>query len=256
MLLHHQSYGQSGPPLIILHGLFGSLANWHTLSKYWAANYQVLAVDQRNHGHSFHSPEFNYLAMAEDLYQFCQHHQLPPIYLLGHSMGGKTAMQFALNYPAKVAKLIVVDIAPRPYLPHFQYIFDMLLALDLSKYTSRQEIDAAIAPQVPEFSLRQFLLKNLVRNAQNQFEWRMNLQVIADNYEELNKPLVGQATYLKPALFIRGGKSAYITTADYDLISKIFPSAQIVTVPDAGHWVHADAPQVLATTVAEFLAVA
>jgi esterase len=254
MLLYHQSYGESGPPLIVLHGLFGSLANWHTLSKQWAANYQVLAIDQRNHGRSFHSKEFNYPTMAADLYYFHQHYQLPPVYLLGHSMGGKTAMQFALTYPTLVSKLIVVDIAPRPYLPHFQYIFDLLMALDLEQFSSRQEVDMALETQIPEFSLRQFLLKNLTRDDHNKFVWRMNLQVIADNYEALNQPLQGQGTYQGPTLFIRGGRSSYISDADEVLINTIFPLAQIVTVPDAGHWVHADAPQALATIVNEFLA--
>ncbi|MBI3798478.1 MAG: alpha/beta fold hydrolase, partial [Deltaproteobacteria bacterium] len=174
MPLHFESSGH-GHPLLILHGLFGSLENWRTLSKVLSQSFQVFALDQRNHGHSPHSEVFNYRVMTEDLKEFLQHQGLSAIHLLGHSMGGKTAMQFALTYPEDVDKLIVVDIAPKAYPPGHDDIFAALFSLPVQDFRSRQEADAALAQHLPDLALRQFLLKNLEREATGGFHWRINL---------------------------------------------------------------------------------
>src|SRR5579859_1638969 len=160
MQLHFKSYG-SGHPLIILHGLFGSLDNWHFHSSQLAGQFRVLAVDQRNHGHSPHSQQMDYTLMAEDLSELIDHEQLPRAHVLGHSMGGKTAMQFALKYPQKTARLMVIDMAPRAYSPRQAQILETLLSVDLTAFKTRSQLLEALAPKIPDLALRQFLLKNI-----------------------------------------------------------------------------------------------
>lgn len=252
MQLHFERYGD-GHPLIILHGLFGSLENWRTLSKTFAQSFQVLALDQRNHGRSPHSAVFNYRAMAEDLREFLQQQGLSSAYLLGHSMGGKTAMEFALAYPARVDKLIVVDIAPKAYPPGHDDVFTGLFALDVQTLRTRQEADATLARTIPDLTLRQFLLKNLERDVSGAFRWRINLEVIHNNYAEVLKGLEESGQFQHPTLFIRGENSGYIRAEDMSTIKTIFPQAQMVTIPDTGHWVHAEAPQEFARIVLNFL---
>ena len=253
MPLHCESYGH-GHPLIILHGLFGSLENWRTLSKTFSQSFQVFALDQRNHGRSPHSDVFNYRVMVEDVREFVQLHSLSPTHLLGHSMGGKTAMQFAVSYPEKVDKLIVVDIAPKVYPPEHDAIFAALFSLDVRGLRSRQQADTALAGKIPDLALRQFLLKNLEREAPGGFRWRINLDAIHENYAEILKGLEGTGQFHHPTLFIRGGNSGYIHPEDLPAIKAIFPQAQLVTIPHTGHWVHAEAPQEFAGTVLNFLA--
>ncbi len=253
MPLHFASYGQ-GHPLLILHGLFGSLENWRTLSKVFSQSYHVFALDQRNHGHSPHSAVFNYRVMAEDLKEFLQYQGLSSTHLLGHSLGGKTAMQFALTYPEQVDKLIVVDIAPKAYPPGHDDIFAALFSLDARDFRSRQEADAALAKHLPDLALRQFLLKNLERTATGGFRWQINLEAIHTNYPEILKSVEGTGQFHHPTLFIRGGNSQYIDSEDVPTIRTIFPQAQLATIPDAGHWLHAEAPQAFAELVLNFLA--
>jgi pimeloyl-ACP methyl ester carboxylesterase len=252
MPLHFESYGH-GFPLLILHGLFGSLENWRTLSKAFSQSYQVFVLDQRNHGRSPHSDIFNYRVMAEDLKEFLQQQGLSSIHLLGHSMGGKTAMQFALTYPEEVDKLIVVDIAPKAYPPGHDDIFAALFSLDVQDFRSRQEADDTLAKHLPDLALRQFLLKNLERKATGGFHWRINLEAIHQNYPEMLKDLEGNGQFHRPTLFIRGGNSGYIHPEDLPTIKAIFPQAQLVTIPHTGHWVHAEAPQEFAKVVLNFL---
>jgi len=253
MPLHFASYGQ-GHPLLILHGLFGSLENWRILSKVFSQSYHVFALDQRNHGHSPHSDVFNYRVMAEDLKEFLQYQGLSSTHLIGHSLGGKTAMQFALTYPEKVDTLIVVDIAPKAYPPGHDDIFAALFSLDAQDFRSRQEADAALAKHLPDLALRQFLLKNLERTATGGFRWRINLEAIHTNYPKILKSVEGPGQFPHPTLFIKGGNSQYIDSADMPTIRTIFPQAQLVTIPDAGHWLHAEAPQAFAELVLNFLA--
>jgi esterase len=252
MQLHYQRYGE-GDPLIILHGLFGSLANWTTISKKFAEQYEVWAVDQRNHGSSPHSDTMDYQAMADDLQEFVQSQQISSAHLLGHSMGGKTAMQFALTYPGYVKKLIVVDIAPKGYPRHHDEILDALCSLDLSAANSRSELDTALAQYISDAAVRQFLLTNAVRSTSGGFEWKMNLDAIKQCYDNLIAGIDEKGQFDKPALFIRGEKSDYIGEDDYRLIQTMFPQASIKTIAGAGHWVHAEAPETFYKIVSDFL---
>lgn len=252
MHLYYETFGL-GHPLIILHGLFGTQENWRTLSKNFGQHFQVFALDQRNHGRSPHSTVFTYEAMAVDIREFMQEHALPSAYLLGHSMGGKVAMRFAITYPNLVDKLVVVDIAPKVYPPGHDDVFASLYALNLPTLRSRQDADADLAQYLPDLALRQFLLKNLERTESGTFRWRINLNGIRDNYHEMLKGFDLTRTYTKPTLFIKGSDSGYIKESDFVTMREIFPRAQLVTIPGTGHWVHAEAPQEFARTVIAFL---
>jgi pimeloyl-ACP methyl ester carboxylesterase len=253
MELHFRSLG-SGPALILLHGLLGSLDNWLPLGRQFAEHFTVLAVDQRNHGLSPHSNEFGYDLMAHDLHQFMHAQGLTTAHLLGHSMGGKTAMQFALLYPDQVEKLVVVDMAPRAYAPVHTEALAALQALDLETHQRREDFDEALATQVPDAELRQFLLKNLRRDMAGAFHWKVNLPAIWENYLHLNAALSVEGKFSKPSLFLRGGKSDYVQDTDLELIRQFFPEAELRTIPEAGHWVHADEPEAFLGCVMSFLA--
>ena len=246
MLLHHLDQGQ-GRPLVILHGLFGTLDNWQTLARRWAteAGLRVISADLRNHGRSFHSPEHTYAAMAQDVLALFDHLQLgPDTTLLGHSMGGKVAMHLALNHPERLARLVVVDIAPRfSDMGHQDDILAGLHAVDLAAITNRQQADTALAQYVGNLGTRQFLLKNLYRKEDNSFAWRINLEVLAAQLPAVGEATIGEP-FGKPTLFIRGGKSNYITPDDkLHGIPALFPNSEVATVVDAGHWVHAEKPE-------------
>lgn len=255
MQLFFQRYGD-GPPLIILHGLLGASGNWHTLaSKEFARHFEVFAVDLRNHGRSPHSDTFDYPAMVDDVLEFIERHGLEEPDLLGHSLGGKVAMQLALAHPAHVGRLVVVDMAPRAYPPQHQPIFEALQALNLDELDSRAEIDEALAGQITSAPIRQFLLKNLDYDREaGRYFWKMNLAALARNYDAVNEPILPGRTFSKPALFIRGGRSDYVQEDDWPAIRTLFPQAELVTIEKAGHWVHAEQPQALADTVLTFLA--
>ncbi|HEX8235738.1 MAG TPA: alpha/beta fold hydrolase [Abditibacteriaceae bacterium] len=250
--LHYENFG-TGHPLIVLHGLFGSLVNWKPLSREWSEFFHVFAVDQRNHGRSPHSSTFNYAAMAADLNAFMQAHGLISTYLLGHSLGGKTAMQFALTYPEMVDKLVVVDMSPQASRPRHHSILAALQGLDLAAARSRRELDAQLAQHIFDREARQFLLMNITSDESGQLRWRMNLDALAQSYDEVNKAVDSQDTYEKPALFIRGEKSDYIPDEDLDTIKTLFPLSRVVTVTGAGHWLHAEAPQEFSRLVLDFL---
>jgi len=241
MTLNYKSFGE-GYPIIILHGLFGTLDNWQTIAKKLAEKYSVYIVDQRNHGRSPHDDTFNYEVMADDLQAFMESHWIYEAHVIGHSMGGKTAMQFALNYPDLVNQLVVVDIAPKAYEGGHQTIFEALLSLDLTKITSRKEADELLQQKIEEFGVRQFLLKNLSRQKEGGFKWKMNLPVIYQNYAQILAAIESEETFDNSTLFIRGGTSNYVKEADMVSIKTLFPLAELTTVANAGHWVHAVAP--------------
>jgi esterase len=253
MKLHRQHYG-AGRPLIILHGLLGSLTNWTTLSKQFGAAYHVIAVDQRNHGGSPHSADMRFAAMADDLRELVVDEDLAAAHVLGHSMGGKTAMEFALRYPALVERLVVVDIAPRAYPPHHDAIFAGLDALDLGAATSRGELDAVLAQNLPDRGVRQFLLTNVQRDDDGRFRWRIDLPAIKAAYSGIVGAIQADEPFNGPTLFVRGEHSDYIQPADEPEIRALFPAATVQTIPGAGHWVHAEAPAVFAQVVLGFLA--
>jgi esterase len=252
MELQYKSYG-AGYPLIILHGLFGSLENWQTLSKQFARCYRVLAVDQRNHGASPHASRMDHANMAEDVLEFMEGQHISSAYLLGHSMGGKTAMQFALTHPERVDKLVVVDIAPKAYPSEQKDIVRALLALDLGAARTRKELDTELTSHIRDASLRQFLLKNAIREETGGFKWRIDLRAIDRNLDHLNEAVPAGGKFEKPTLFIKGELSGYIKKADEALIRALFPFSRIVTVPGVGHWVHAEARAQFSRVVLAFL---
>lgn len=256
MQLHYKSFG-TGAPVLILHGLLGSLDNWQTFARKLAPHFTVFTVDLRNHGKSPHSPEHSYAAMTADLLEFFAQHHLPRAHLIGHSMGGKLAMHFALAHPEKILKLIVVDIAPKKYNSGHDAIFEALSTLHLAPLTKREEADRQLAAKIEDPAVRQFLLKNLDRKTDGTFAWKMNLGALQANYEKINAAIepnpTAPAPAPLPALLIRGGKSRYVLDEDFPSFQRLFPHAQLHTIAAAGHWVHADAPEAFFTAVHHFL---
>ncbi len=253
MILHSNIIGE-GQPLIILHGFLGMGDNWKTLGRnYSNLGYEVHLVDQRNHGRSFHDEGFSYELMAEDLRNYIEHHQLNSIGLLGHSMGGKTAMDFATVYPELVKNLIVADIGPKSYPAHHQDILKALNSLDFSKISKRSEADELLAGYIKEWGIRQFLLKNLYWVEKGMLGLRINLKVLTEKYDEVGKALSTDKSYEGSTLFLGGERSNYIETYDDLSILRHFPEADIQTVSNAGHWLHADNPNEFFEKTATFL---
>jgi pimeloyl-ACP methyl ester carboxylesterase len=253
MDLFYKTYGEEGPPLVILHGLLGASGNWHTLSRTrFAEVARPVTVDQRNHGRSPHADRFDYDALAGDIRAFIDEHGLRPAHVLGHSMGGKTAMQLALTAPEAVDRLVVVDMAPKAYPPHHTDLLEALRGIDPTAYDSRSAIDDALAEDVPSTPVRQFLLKNLHYDGQT-YTWQMNLEAIIDHYDRINEAVTADEPYDGPALFVRGERSDYVADEDREPIRRLFPNAEFATVGGAGHWVHADAPEAFADVVVDFL---
>lgn len=241
-LLHSNIIGE-GKPMIILHGFLGMGDNWKSIAKSIAEwGYEVHLVDQRNHGRSFHSEEFDYGVMAEDVIAYCGHYNLEDIVLMGHSMGGKTAMNVSMIKPALVRKLIVVDISPKYYPSHHDDILKGLNSLDFVELESRGQADKKLSYYVSDFGVRQFLLKNLYWVEKGKLGLRMNLKVLTEETEQVGEPLPPRSQFDGDTLFIRGDRSEYIQSGDQDLILLHFPNAKVVTVSNAGHWVHAENP--------------
>ncbi len=250
-MLNYKSFGE-GKPLLILHGLFGSLDNWVTLGRKFGEDFKVYLVDQRNHGQSFHSSDFSYDLMSEDLCQFMGELGLPKAHVIGHSMGGKTAMEFARKYPEKVEKLIVADIGPKSYPVHHSQIIKAFYAIPINDLSFRKEADDKLSSLITDFGVRQFLLKNLSREGQG-FKWKMNLDAIAANIEEVGKALNQNALIKNETLFLRGGNSDYVLNDDFNLIHSVFPNSKVDTIEDVGHWLHAEKPTEFYNKVSEFL---
>jgi esterase len=251
MKLFFRELGQ-GQPIVILHGIFGSSDNWLPQAKILSEHYHVFTVDLRNHGQSPHDEEFDYPVMVADLLEFLEDHNLKDPIIVGHSMGGKVAMNFALAHPEKLQKLIVVDIAPRPYNLEHYVIIDGLKAIPINDITSRKEADEALSPFVPEPDVRLFLLKNLNRKPEGGFSWKLNLPVIDRNLSNIGLDLSYHGKFEKPTLFIRGGKSKYVRDEDVTRIREIFPSMELKTM-DTGHWVQAEKPKEFVDTVEAWL---
>lgn len=251
MDLHYRMQG-SGVPLIVLHGLFGSMDNWRSVASRLAHRFQVISVDLPNHGRSPHEAVLTYPALARDLIRFMDGHGISQAALLGHSLGGKVAMQCALDFPRRVNRLIVADMAPRTYPPEHIPIFKALMALDVSAYESRREMDDALAGSLPNASVRQFLLMNLEKAAAG-YRWRINLDNLYRNYPAICAGITGESPYSGPSLFIKGGQSNYIREGDEPEIKRWFPKADIRTMADAGHWLHVEAPEIFIDIVTAFL---
>ena len=268
MKLFYRKYGEAAPPLIIVHGLYGSSDNWVSIARDLSDRFEVFVVDQRNHGKSPHSPQHDYPSMREDLRELMDEQGIKKAVLIGHSMGGKTVMSFAEAWPERVQALISVDIAPKSYrnlalasrtAANHTNMIDAMMKIDLSKIESREDADLALASYIGSERIRGFLLKNLRRNREGEFSWRINLKAISDNLDAIFEGMDRDALVARggltgfPALFISGGDSAYIGAGDHQLIRAIFPTAEIVTVQGAGHWVHAEQPALLVKTIRYFL---
>jgi len=240
MKLHYRKYGK-GQPIVILHGLFGSSDNWQTLGKKFAENFEVYLVDQRNHGHSPKSNEFNYQLLSDDLYKLITDLELENIILIGHSMGGKTVMHFAQQHPTFIEKLIVVDIGPKAYPMHHNTALEGLNSLDLSIIKSRSQADKQLSKYIKDIGVKQFLLKNLFWVKKGQLDWRINIPVLEDKMPNIISAIPDEIVDT-PTLFIRGEKSNYIVEDDFQNIYDQFPNSEIETIYDVGHWVHAENP--------------
>ncbi|MEN8185897.1 MAG: alpha/beta fold hydrolase [Bacteroidota bacterium] len=238
-LLHSIILGE-GQPLLILHGFFGMGDNWKSLANQFSGNYQVHIIDQRNHGRSFHSDDFSYELMIADLFFYISHHDLDNVNILGHSMGGKTAMQFAVEFPEMVNKIVVADIAPKFYPPHHQQIFEALNNINLNDVGSRQEIDDILKNYINDPGIRQFLLKNVYRKNKTDFAYRFNLDSLIENVEEVGVGLPNFTEFDGETLFLKGENSNYITKEDETLIKTHFPNSEIVEISNAGHWLHSE----------------
>ena len=244
----------SGKPLIILHGFLGMSDNWKTMGMQFASNgFEVHLLDLRNHGRSFHSEEFSYEWMVQDLYDYCEANNLIKVNIIGHSMGGKTAMLFATTYPERVEKLIIADIGPKFYPQHHQTILEGLNAVNFSKKPSRNEVEEILAKYITDFGTRQFLMKSLFWQEPEQLAFRFNLAVFNKKMDEIGKPLPDNAVFNKPTLFIRGGNSNYILDEDFENIKLHFPNSKIETIPNVGHWLHAENPKLFHEIANSFL---
>jgi pimeloyl-ACP methyl ester carboxylesterase len=252
-ILHSKVLGK-GKPFLILHGFFGMGDNWKTLAnKFSEENLEVHLIDQRNHGRSFHTDEFSYDLLVEDLRRYIEFNNLEKVYLLGHSMGGKTAMLFATKFPELVDKLIIADIAPKEYPPHHQDIIRALNSIDFTVHNSRKLIDEKLSELIPEVGVRQFILKNTYRIEKDQLAFRFNLKSLTENYSEVVKGLPVGTAYKGETLFLRGGKSQYILDRDVPLLSAHFPNYGLETIPNAGHWLHAENPKDFYNSVMGFI---
>jgi esterase len=253
-LLHSTIFGDSGRDLLILHGFLGMSDNWKSHAKNWMAlGYRVHLIDQRNHGRSFWSSSFSYEVMVEDVVNYCETHRLEKVLLLGHSMGGKTVMQVACSYPELVQAFVVADIAPKVYMPHHQQILKGLSELNFDQIKDRAEADAQLAKTVSEVAIRQFLLKNLYWVTNGKLGLRINIDVLKNASEAIGATLSDGSHATHPCLFVKGGVSDYILDADTPVIKHFFPNAEQVTIPGAGHWLHAEKPILFFETVTRWL---
>ena len=267
MKMFFRKFGE-GPALIICHGLYGASDNWVGIARELAKKYEVFIPDWRNHGNSPRTKEHRYIDLKNDLLEFMDDQNLVKASLIGHSMGGKACMFFAIDYPERVQSLIVVDISPRSYksldqpAPHtvdHLNIIQAMMKVDFAKADSRMDIDLMLADTVKSPRVRQFLLKNVSRKDRNSFQWKLNLKTLHDSMPDIldginpEKVNNGMGVSGFPVLFIKGGDSDYIDKPDFPVISKIFPTADIVTIPNAGHWVHAEQTELFLKNVGYFL---
>ncbi|WP_439555719.1 alpha/beta fold hydrolase [Dyadobacter sp.] len=253
MQLNFKQVGEHGKPVIILHGVFGLLDNWSGISKTIAElGYRVYLVDQRNHGRSPHAGPLDFPTFAADLKEFIAEHHLENPILIGHSMGGKTVMQYAVTYPGTYEALVVVDIGPKGYPIHHAQILEGLNAIPIDKIESRNEADELLSEYEPILAVRQFLLKNLYRKDEGGFAWRFNLPLLTTDMANVGQEITYQTPISGPVLFIRGEKSDYIKDEDFAGIQEMFPEARFETIADAGHWVQAEKPKEFVAAVAGF----
>ncbi|TXC78910.1 alpha/beta fold hydrolase [Luteibaculum oceani] len=251
-IIYHKTMGDKGPWLIILHGLFGSSDNWSTLAGQWAENYRVVLCDARNHGKSFHSDNFNYDLMAEDVAKLMEHLDIEDAFILGHSMGGKTVMRFSQLYPEKLKAMMVADIGPKSYPPHHDEIIKAFESVNLEETKSRSEATKQVQSVISDPGVAMFLLKNLYWKEKGQLAWRINLPVLKREISKVIEDLPKDEVATK-ALFVRGGKSNYILNDDWPDIKAQFVNSHLVTIKNAGHWLHAEQPEAFYQTITAYL---
>lgn len=253
--LNFSQFGEANPPLIIMHGLFGSARNWQGIAKQLSDRYTVYALDLRNHGGSPHADVMDYPSMSADVLEFMAQHDLSNATVLGHSMGGKVAMQFALSFPEKVKKLVIVDIAPVTYTHNFDDVLVGLYHIPINRVASRKEADEYLAEKIDVLSLRQFLLQNLVSNTSGGFKWRVNLASIEDNMPAImGFPSCDERqAYDGETLFINGGTSTYLAPRYRTITKSIFSTADFQTITKSGHWPHIESPTAFMSTLNKFL---
>ena len=262
MELFYRKYGE-GAPIIIVHGLYGASDNWVSIAKQLAKHYEVFLIDQRNHGRSPHSSEHNYHLMVHDLYEFIEKQEIEKAILIGHSMGGKTVMHFSYKYPEKTDALIVLDIAPKSYVSlskkasiHHYLILNTLRNINFNNIKNRKDVDIELAKTIEDERIRMFLLKNIHRDKENHFSWSLNVKALYNHIDEImngellpnKEPITGF-----PVLFIRGANSNYILDEDLEKIREIYPFAELQTIQNAGHWLHAEQANKLIKIITEFL---
>ncbi|RLD68682.1 MAG: alpha/beta hydrolase [Bacteroidetes bacterium] len=267
MELFFRKYGE-GTPIVIVHGLYGSSDNWVTIGRRLAENFEVFIIDQRNHGRSPHSKLHNYDLMVDDLYNFLEKQDIKKAVLVGHSMGGKTVMQFAYQYSEKVSALIVLDIVPKSYvqiakkneseISHYG-ILKAMKDVNFSIINNRKDVDRELEKVIKNIRIRQFLLKNIHRDKDNSLSWGLNVEALYNGLDEILNGMdtglyhTGDAITGFPVLFIRGANSKYILDGDIERIETIFPYAELKTIDNAGHWLHAEQPQKLVSLIEDFL---
>lgn len=253
MELNYKVFGE-GTPVIIIHGLFGTLDNWQSIAKKLSKDFMVFIVDLRNHGRSPHAEEFSYEIMAQDVQEFMENNWIYEAHVVGHSMGGKVAMQLASQNPDMVSKLVLVDMAPKTYEGSHEEIFQAMFALNLATVQSRKEADQQMQAKIPSYSVRQFLIKNLSLNKETQqYEWKLNLPVIYEHYNHILSYNPIYQPYEGPTLFIKGETSDYILPEELEQYQAYFPAATLETVLQAGHWVHAEQPARFLEVLTKFL---
>lgn len=251
MILHTEITGQ-GQAIVLIHGLFGSYENLGVIARALAGQWQVVNLDMRNHGRSGWHDTMSYALMAEDVKETLDHLGLEPVVLLGHSMGGKIAMEFALRYPERVSKLILADISPVQNRPRHLEILSALDGIDLDSLQSRQQADQQLALSVTETGVRQFLLKSLYKK-DDQFRWRFNVKALIANYPQLLEAPPSKGPYTGPTLFIKGAESDYLLPEHQSLIQQLFPHSKAKVIMGTGHWLHAEKPVAFAKIVTDFL---
>ncbi|MCB9426956.1 MAG: alpha/beta fold hydrolase [Flavobacteriales bacterium] len=255
MVLHSQIEGLGNPTkIIIIHGFLGMSDNWKSIAtKLALEQFEIHSVDVRNHGRSFHSEEFTYEIMAEDIKTYCDTNNITNTSILGHSMGGKIAMLFSTKYPNYLNKLIVADIGPKSYPPHHQNILEGINAIDFNRITSRNEVDAILSQHISEVGTRQFLMKNLFRETSDTFNFRFNRKILTEKIDEIGKALPDNNLFFGETLFLRGALSTYILDEDIDSITRHFPKATLKTIENAGHWLHAENPTAFYEALINFI---
>lgn len=252
MILHYKDRS-SGPAIVFLHGLLGSGDNWNTIAGSFLDRHRVIQLDLRNHGRSFHKAEMNYELMADDVIAVLDDCGIDKAIVLGHSMGGKVAMQLALAHPHRVDKLIIVDSTPLEFDGGHEWIMHAIQSTDLSFFASRKEIEEAMSKKLVNDGLRYFIMKNIARS-EDSYHWKLNIDAIIANYDMIKAPIhLAERPYTSPVLVIRGENSDYIEAHDLEAIRDRFPNSEVVTIENAGHWVHAEQPDELKRHLMTFI---